>query len=907
MPSHLCAAASAEPHGSHALDAHVRRLWQEHSAVVTSEGGLYTWGSGSFGKLGHGEPEDESTPRPVALDAKKVTAVACGYAHSIALCHSYEVLVWGSGFKGKLGLSDDQNRLVPTEIKTLKRKHVKQMACGSFHTMVLTETGDLYTWGIGERGQLGHGDLENRKTPTPILGLQGKEIGCIAAGEAHSIAALKDKSSVFAWGAGHYGQLGVGGLEPRLSPSPIMDLENQQVEKVACGANHSGAVSRDQAGKAKVYTWGNGANSRLGTGSTDEQDVPAEVIALSSASLMHASSNAGGDEPSRLLTPEMMRKLHGTDIDAATAQKVLDDSSTLAMRAQQADEAQRRGADSATGGDGGAMGREELANTEQDDASTISTVMAVAMAGRAIKPSLDVLQQLVKSQRENVTEVIEQEQRQIDTLKTQLDEQVRINEELESSCLDIESKVQLVLANHKMVHETLCKHYGYERRELMPGVKSSGFSKQLYERMLSILYEEPANLSVMLKRTEQEEVALGKSEADETNRLVAVICDRIYSNHYKARDEYYILSLIMHATSEDMSSVTDPTTILGSVNYVTKLMAAYTRRGPNTEALKDALFKPLSTVLSRKSLDLEIDPARVYQTAYQTLRHKIGEDLPEKLSAAEAWQFREVRDIISPRVRILVELVEIFLTRVIACRNQLPYGVRALAKKVYEMAQDRFPKSTDEEKMAGVANFVFTSYLCPAIIQPEAFDLCSASSRPTAAMKRNLLRIATSLKAVGCLRKFNDSAEPWMADISAKVKVSTELMKQFYSNLTDVPELEDQRRVTMYMESTESRTPTRAFELNSLYLVHRILYRHHAEIVSSSDNPITGILRDLGNEPDQLSSEQNKQVRAHAVALLHHSSSCAPCLISGGCRPCPPERPPCTPPMATLRPPHEET
>ena len=66
--------------------------------------------------------------------------------------------------------------------------------------------------------------------------------------------------------------------------------------------------------------------------------------------------------------------------------------------------------------------KEELANTEKDDSSTVSTVMAVAMAGRAIKPSLDVLQQLVKSQRENVAEVIEQEQRQIDKLKQDLDE-----------------------------------------------------------------------------------------------------------------------------------------------------------------------------------------------------------------------------------------------------------------------------------------------------------------------------------------------------------------------------------------------------------------------------------------------------------------------------------------------------
>ena len=162
--------------------------------------------------------------------------------------------------------------------------------------------------------------------------------------------------------------------------------------------------------------------------------------ALTSSAITDGKNGSGGDEPSRLLTPEMMRQLHGTDIDAATAQKVLDDSTTLATRAQQADaemdrreERQREVAGSEIQGL-----QEELANTEKDDASTVSTVMAVAMAGRAIQPSLDLLQQLVKSQRENVTEVIENEQRQIETLKSRLDEEVRRNEELEADFLQME-------------------------------------------------------------------------------------------------------------------------------------------------------------------------------------------------------------------------------------------------------------------------------------------------------------------------------------------------------------------------------------------------------------------------------------------------------------------------------------
>jgi len=189
----------------------------------------------------------------------------------------------------------------------------------------------------------------------------------------------------------------------------------------------------------------------------------------------------------------------------------------------------------------------------------------------------------------------------------------------------------------------------------------------------------------------------------------------------------------------------------------------------------------------------------------------------------------------------------------------LPYGLRVLARKVYDAAKDRFPKADMSQQMAGVSNFIFVSYICPAIIQPEAFDLCSTSSKPSGHMKRNLLRIASTLKRVGSLSPY-DVNEPWYADISALVKSSSEMMKQFYNNLSDVPQLEEQRRVTMYLESTESLTPTRSFELNSIYLLHSVLYRYYSEIVSSSDNPLHTVLLDLGNMPDQVSQDQNRQV-----------------------------------------------
>lgn len=61
-------------------------------------------------------------------------------------------------------------------------------------------------------------------------------------------------------------------------------------------------------------------------------------------------------------------------------------------------------------------------------------------------------------------------------------------------------------------------------------------------------------------------------------------------------------------------------------------------------------------------------------------------------------------------------------------------------------------QATPSEQMAGVSNVVFISYICPAIISPQTYGLCSVSTAPNAHMQRNLLRIATVLQRLGSRR-----------------------------------------------------------------------------------------------------------------------------------------------------------
>ena len=95
--------------------------------------------------------------------------------------------VWGDNENGELGLGDFTGRLKPTLHSFFKNKKIKKLTCGNYHTLALfgkwffiwfifLENGEIYSWGFNRFGQLGHGDSENRNTPTLISFFKGMNV-----------------------------------------------------------------------------------------------------------------------------------------------------------------------------------------------------------------------------------------------------------------------------------------------------------------------------------------------------------------------------------------------------------------------------------------------------------------------------------------------------------------------------------------------------------------------------------------------------------------------------------------------------------------------------------------------------------------------------------------------------------
>ena len=251
-----------------------------HTAAVSASGELYTWGGGMYGKLGHGDENGHAVPRHVAaLRDVQVVQVACGSRHTVVITRSMDVFSWGDKENGVSGHSSgetDGYQYAPRIVAGLRDVNCKQVAACGFHTAALSEAGEIYTWGEGKFGRLGHGSERNQPTPRAIQSpLAGKVVAQVVCGGFHT-AAITDAGELYTWGGGEHGQLGHGDKVNKTVPWLVTALSKCSLVQITCGWSHTVALSSD----GEVFTWGNGDHGKLGHGNSTKVTIPKVIDAF---------------------------------------------------------------------------------------------------------------------------------------------------------------------------------------------------------------------------------------------------------------------------------------------------------------------------------------------------------------------------------------------------------------------------------------------------------------------------------------------------------------------------------------------------------------------------------------------------------------------------------------------------
>ncbi|KNA09842.1 hypothetical protein SOVF_149880 [Spinacia oleracea] len=323
------------------LDVHHIACGVRHAVLVTRKGEIFSWGEESGGRLGHGVEVDVSNPKLIeGLSGMNIELVACGEYHTCAITTSGDLFTWGGGTwnSGMLGHASEVGHWIPKRVGgPLEGRHVSFASCGPWHTAIILSTGQLFTFGDGTFGVLGHGDRISYSVPREVEALKGQRALRVACGAWHTAAIVDkleteasfDKSfsasgKLFTWGEGDKGQLGHGDKEARLIPESLEALTdtfckvacghdftvaltttgrvytmgstaygqigcpaangsipvrvegkiaNNFVEDIACGSHHVAVLTS----KAELFTWGRGTNGQLGHGDNGHRNEPTLV------------------------------------------------------------------------------------------------------------------------------------------------------------------------------------------------------------------------------------------------------------------------------------------------------------------------------------------------------------------------------------------------------------------------------------------------------------------------------------------------------------------------------------------------------------------------------------------------------------------------------------------------------
>lgn len=244
------------------------------SAVVTSSGDLYTWGSAY---AGDGSSQDRYSPVSITnnnvegmLPSGEVAQVSMGYSHSAVVMKNGDLYMWGSNLYGQIGNGETESYV---KVPKLVMKNVKMVACGTYMTAVIKNDGQLFTWGRTYRGSLGNGSTEDAKCSMPQKIMDDIESVSVSINNEEyrcsNVSAVDKEGNLYVWGGGSYYALGTGNTSDIATPRKIMS----NIESASMGNRHGAAVTKD----GKLYLWGDNQFGQLGNDTQACEQVPKRV------------------------------------------------------------------------------------------------------------------------------------------------------------------------------------------------------------------------------------------------------------------------------------------------------------------------------------------------------------------------------------------------------------------------------------------------------------------------------------------------------------------------------------------------------------------------------------------------------------------------------------------------------
>lgn len=164
-----------------------------HSMALSFSGAVFGWGRNSFGQLGLDNGTDQLFPVQIkSIRSQRVRHIVCGEDHTAVLTEDGGVFTFGAGGNGQLGHNSNSHQNQPRKVLELMGTLITQIDCGRKHTVAYAlKSGRVYTFGLGAYGQLGFGNTTSCNSPVVAKGAWISSSSLLDSSDKTSVAVMK--------------------------------------------------------------------------------------------------------------------------------------------------------------------------------------------------------------------------------------------------------------------------------------------------------------------------------------------------------------------------------------------------------------------------------------------------------------------------------------------------------------------------------------------------------------------------------------------------------------------------------------------------------------------------------------------------------------------------------------------
>ena len=253
-----------------------------HTCAIGTDSLAYCWGNNQYGQLGDSTTNTGATPVR-ARTTLKFVQINSGSWHTCAITPVGGLYCWGRNDQGQLGIGSTSAVFVTLPSAAVITEPFAQVDGGLSHTCGVARSGNFYCWGSSEYGELGDGSvfrpgLPAAATPTRLASTFARGTS-ISAGVSHSCA-IGDNGNGRCWGRGLYGQLANGSFGDQYFPQPVhLQPGGQHTNDLLVFTQFATGGAQHACGLAdrSVYCWGTGTLGQLGVEGSTFAPMPQRV------------------------------------------------------------------------------------------------------------------------------------------------------------------------------------------------------------------------------------------------------------------------------------------------------------------------------------------------------------------------------------------------------------------------------------------------------------------------------------------------------------------------------------------------------------------------------------------------------------------------------------------------------